>query len=378
MDSILVGSTSRFTFRKLSSGLLSALMLVSLPAAFAQTRATSYQFSPLAVALDGRDHTKIKALTEQSAYPIGVAVDDAGNAYLADQFTHTISKITSAGVVTTLAGTPGMAGAQDGSGSAARFNSPTGVAVDHAGNLYIADQNNHTIRKIDSAGVVSTFAGQAGQTGSTDGTGADARFYIPAGVAVDANGNVYVADLGNDTIRKITSEGITTTLAGTAGDSGFSNGTGRSARFLSPKGVAVDHAGNVYVADLGNEIVRKITSGGVVTTLAGTAGQPGLADGTGLAALFNSPISVAVDRTGNVFVTDSFNTIRRITANGTVNTVAATASARQIGPDAQLIYPSGVAVDATGNLYIADNGSNALHKGVPASQYADLPVTAAQ
>ena len=159
-----------------------------------------------------------------------------------------------------------------------------------------------------------TLAGTAGSFGSTDGTGSAARFYFPQGVAVDSAGNVFVADMFNDTIRKITSAGVVTTLAGLADSSGSTDGTGSAARFNFPTSVAVDSAGNVYVADTTNQTIRKVTSAGVVTTLAGSAGNAGSADGTGSAARFSGPHGVAVDTAGNIFVADRSNhTIRSST-----------------------------------------------------------------
>jgi hypothetical protein len=216
-------------------------------------------------------------------------------------------------VVTTLAGTAGSAGSADGVRSAARFHSPSGLAVDGAGNVYVADTGNNTVRKITSSGGVTTLAGAAGLFGSVDGTGSAARFSQPSGVAVDAAGTVYVADTGNNTIRKITSGGVVTTLAGAAGSGnpGAADGAGSIARFNGPQGVAVDGAGSVYVADGSNATIRKITSDGMVTTLAGTAGSLGVADGPGSAAQFNRPASVAVDAADNLYVADSVNnTIR--------------------------------------------------------------------
>ncbi len=189
-----------------------------------------------------------------------MAVDGAGNVFVADTWNHTIRKITPTGVVTTLAGTAGSSGSADGTGATARFNEPFGVAVDGAGNVFVADTWNHTIRKITPTGVVTTLAGTAGFVeGSADGTGAAARFNEPYGVAVDGAGNVFVADTDNNTIRKITPSGVVTTLAGTAGSSGSTDGTGAAARFYWPEGVAVDGAGNVFVADAVNYTIRKIT-----------------------------------------------------------------------------------------------------------------------
>jgi streptogramin lyase len=188
-----------------------------------------------------------------------VATDSAGNLYVADMDNSTIRKITPAGVVTTLAGSPGLDGSANGSGSSARFDSPYGVATDGAGNVYVADTFNFTIRKITPAGVVTTLAGSAGLYGSADGPGSTARFGVgPKGVATDSAGNVYVADTGNDTIRKITPAGLVTTLAGSATDfySGSADGIGIAARFNSPAGVATDSAGNLYVADTSNNKIR--------------------------------------------------------------------------------------------------------------------------
>jgi len=298
--------------------------------------------------------------------PTGVAVDSVDNVYVADQGNSTIRTVTAAGVVTTLAGTAGMPGSADGTGAVARFNSPAGVAVDSAGNVYVADRDNSTIRKVTTAGVVTTLAGAAG-TGSADGTGAAARFDLPNGVAVDGAGNVYVADQGNETIRKVTAAGVVTTLAGTAGMSGSVDGMGAAARFNVPSGVTVDSAGNLYVADLFNSTIRKVTAAGVVTTLAGTAGMAGSADGTGAAARFNQPIGVAVDSAGNVYVADPLNaTIRKVTADGVVTTLAGTAgmvgSADGTGAAARFNLPSGVAVDSAGNVYVADTFNSTIRK----------------
>jgi len=303
--------------------------------------------------------------------PEGVAVDAAGNVYVANTFDHTIGKITPAGVVSTLAGLAGRSGSADGTGSAARFAGPRGVVVDAAGTIYVADSGNHTIRTITPAGVVGTLAGLVGTVGSADGTGSAARFGNPYGVAIDVAGSVYVADQNNHTIRKVTPAGVVSTLAGLAGTSGSADGTASVARFVFPTGVAVDAAGNVYVADAGNETIRKITPAGAVSTLAGLAGSSGSTDGTGAAARFKNPNSVAVDAAGNVFVGDKQNyTIRRITPAGVVSTLAGLAgifgSADGTGSAARFLNPSGVAVDAGGNVYVADAGNSKIRKITPA------------
>ena len=251
------------------------------------------------------------------------------------------------------------------------------MAADTAGNVYVADISNSTIRKITPAGVVSTLAGLAGSSGSADGTGSAARFDFPASVAVDAAGNVYVADFSSSTIRKITPAGEVSTLAGLADNYGSADGTGSAARFLGPLGVAVDAGGNVYVADNNNHTIRKITPAGVVSTLAGLAESPGSTDGAGGAARFSFPQGVTVDAAGNVYVADRSNsTIRKITPAGDVSTVGGRAggfgSVDGAGGAAQFSFPSGIAVDGAGNLYVADSGNNTIRKGVPANPVLDL------
>ena len=298
--------------------------------------------------------------------PQSVAVDSSGNVYVADRYNYTIRKITSAGVVSTLAGSPGLTGSADGLGSAARFNAPQGVTVDSTGNVYVADTDNNTIRKITSAGVVSTLAGSPGLSGSTDGSGSAARFYYPQDVAVDSSGNVYVADTFNQTIRKIAAAGVVATLAGSPGLGGSADGTGIAARFIFPAGVAVDSSGNVYVADTNNCTIRTITSAGVVTTLAGSHGSIGSADGPGGAARFYYPYGVAVDLSGNVYVADTDNsTIRKVTTASVVTTLAGSPDSGSndgTGSAARFYYPFNVAVDSSGNIYVADSDNCTIRK----------------
>jgi uncharacterized protein YjiK len=314
-------------------------------------------------------------------FPLAVTVDGAGNVYVADTTNSTIRKVTPAGVVTTLAGIAGTLGSADGTGADARFGEPFGVTVDSAGNVYVADTDNNTLRKITPAGVVTTLAGTASMVGSADGTGAAARFRRPQAVAVDGAGNVYVADTSNATLRKVTPTGVVTTLAGTASMVGSADGTGAAARFNQPSGVAVDSAGNVYLTDRGNNTLRKVTPAGVVTTLAGTAGMAGSADGTGAAARFNQPIGVAVDSAGNVYVADrGSNTLRKVTPAGVVTTLAGTpntfGSQDGFGADARFHNPQGAAVDGTGNVYVADTGSSTLRKVTAAGVVTTLAGTA--
>ena len=252
-------------------------------------------------------------------FPNDVAVDGAGNLYVADTYNDDIRKVTPVGtnwVVSTIAGVAGTNGPADGTNSGARFNNPYGIALDGAGNLYVADTGNNTIRKVAPAGtnwVVSTIAGQAGPGGSADGTNATARFNGPAALAVDSTNNIYVADFGNNTIRKVTPMGtnwVVSTLAGLALASGSADGTNNNARFNQPQGIAVDAGGRLYVADSGNDTIRKLRPAGtnwIVTTLAGLAGATGSADGTGSAARFNSPDGIAIDSGGSAYVVDAGN-----------------------------------------------------------------------
>ena len=308
--------------------------------------------------------------------PYGVAVDGSGNVYVADTGGNRIRKIAPGGIVTTLAGSQ-TAGTADGTGTAARFQEPRGVATDVGGNVYVADYQNHAIRKITPAGVVTTLAGTTGSSGTADGTGAAARFREPQGIAVDSSGNVYVADSSNHTIRMITPGGVVTTIAGTAGLSGSANGTAvGTARFREPRGVSVDASGNVYVADYGNHAIRKI-AGGTVSTVAGAAGSAGSTDGTGTAARFYYPSSVSSDAAGNLLVADtSSNTVRAIDTAGVVTTLAGLAgrssSVDGTGSAARFEDPYTVAADGSGNLYVADATDHTVRKITPAGVVTTL------
>jgi len=309
-------------------------------------------------------------------FPSGVASDGAGNLYVADSANNTIRKIVVAtGATTTLAGSVGVAGSADGTGVAAQFYSPQGLASDGAGNLFVVDSVNNTIRKVAIAGgVVTTFAGSAVVAGSDDGIGAAARFRYPQGVASDGAGNLFVADSANHTIRRIViATGKVTTLAGLAGVAGGDDGTGATARFDFPQGATSDGAGNLFVADSGNHTIRKIViATGEVTTLAGTAGTAGSDDGTGAKARFNFPQGVTSDGAGNLLVADSGNTIRKVViATGAVTTLAGSAvlmgSDDGTGSGARFDYPEDVASDGAGNLFVADTNNHAIRKVVIAT-----------
>ncbi len=291
----------------------------------------------------------------------GIAADKSGNVYVTDETANVIWKISPEGVWSIFAGSSGVAGSANGTGTAATFREPKGIAIDGSGNFYVADMGNALIRKISPKGVVTTLAG-GGKGTAANGKGAAASFNTLTGIGVDKTGNVYVADYGSNMIRKITPGGVVTTLAGTEGVNGAANGTGKTASFSSINGIAVDPSGNVYVADKGNALVRKITSRGLVTTLAGALGTVkgqnlgGFADGTGTSALFHTPYGVAVDPSGSVYVADFWNnSIRKINPKGVVTTVAGSRPGAAGNSTASV--GTGVAVTSAGNGTTPANSS---------------------
>jgi sugar lactone lactonase YvrE len=337
--------------------------------------------------------------------PNGIAVNGAGALCVADMFNNTVREITpgvSGGVavwaVATIAGLAGGSGSADGAGTAAQFSNPYGMALDSAGNLYVADSGNNTIRQVApalSAGqtnwVVGTIAGSPENAGSADGTGSGALFSGPLGICVGGAGNLFVADGGNATIRQMTpsvsagqTNWVVSTIAGSPGIPGAVDGTGAVARFNGPTAIAAAGAGSLYVADGGNSIIRKMTSAvsagliqWTVATIAGSAGIAGSSDGTGSAARFNNPGGLALDDEGNLYVTDSSNnTIRKITptvsagqTNWVVTTLAGSpgiaGSADGTGSAAQFYSPSGIAVDKAGNVFVADFANSTIRKMRP-------------
>jgi hypothetical protein len=307
------------------------------------------------------------------SYPGSVRLDGAGNLFIADAGNNTIRKITRAGAVSTIAGLAGVAGNTDGIGTQARFSGPGGLAFDGSGNLFVTDSRNYVIRKITPDGTVTTFAGQAGSSGNTDGTGPAARFADPQNLATDSAGNVYVADGSGHTIRQITPAGVVTTIAGAPGVSGNVDGAGATARFNKPDAITVDASGNIYVADALNNLVRKITNG-VVSTLPGT---------------FNYPTGVAVATDGSVFVSSALNhAVYQISSAGAVTTVAGTPgySGSSDGPAvmnpygpvslgyAQFDHPSDMTIDANGVLYVTD-GYNDCVRRIVLGQLSGVSIT---
>jgi sugar lactone lactonase YvrE len=318
------------------------------------------------------------AATSASLYgPTGVALDASGNLYIADRSNQRIRKVDAAsGIITTVAGNgfSGFAG-DDGAATSASLNEPFGVALDASGNLYIADNYNHRIRMADAAsGIITTVVGNgfSGFAGD-DGAATSASLYFPTGVALDASGNLYIADPRTQRIRKVdAASGIITTVAGN-GVLGFAGdgGPATSANLASPSGVALDASGNLYIADIGNERIRKVdAASGIITTAAGS-GVLGFAgdDGAATSASLASPWGVALDASGNLYIADYFNhRIRKVDATtGIITTVAGNGTATFAGDggaatSANLNYPVGVAVDASGNLYIADFRNQRIRK----------------
>ena len=309
--------------------------------------------------------------------PAGIVISGGNALYVADDNNNTIRKLTLTGTnwtVSTFAGLVGVYGDADGAGSNARFHTPIGVAVDGTGNIYVADANNNEIRKITTGGTVSTFTGIS--TGSTDGPGTNALFWSTAAVALDAQGNVYVADYYNCTIRKIATNGVVSTIAGLAGNIGSADGTNNTARFYYPNDIALDSGGSLYVADAYNSTIRKITPVGtnwVTSTIAGQAEVYGEVDGVGSNAFFYVPAGIAVDANTNVFVSDNYGMVIRkvspVGTNWTVTTIAGLpfthGSSDGLGTNAMFYFPRGLAVDNASNVYVADSENNSVRKLSP-------------
>jgi sugar lactone lactonase YvrE len=331
MTSTSVGSTARRAALRIC-----ALVIATAVVALRSAAADAYYFSTFAgkvgrtgTADGAREHARLG----QAA---GVCVDDEGNVYIAEYYNNVVRKVSPAGIVETIAGLAGVdnTGANDGYGDLARFYYPAAVACDHDGNVYVADSRNHTIRRIDRNRIVTTVAGRAGQFGRVDGTGENARFFSPSGIAVGPQNELYVSDTESHTIRKISPGGVVTTLAG-SGTNGGADGIGRAAEFSFPAGVVVDGRGFLYVADRESSTIREISPEGVVTTVAGKAWETDRAgfsiDGVGSVARFSHPTGLAIDRHGVLYVADTVhNTIRKI-QNGVVSTIGGPAATEGLG-----------------------------------------------
>ncbi len=362
--------TSRFPGFLRRNLIVGIAILLACTAATAQTAISTLAGSSPAIAAGNVDATGTAA---RFSAPTSVAVDAAGNLYIADAANHKIRKVTSSGVVTTLAGS-GSQGSANGTGTAASFNFPQGLATDGA-NLYVADTFNHVIRKIViSSRVVTTLAGTTASSGTATGAVGVGRLNNPLGVAVSGT-DLYVADTSNHAIRKVViSSGVISNFAGTPGTSGSTDGTGIAAFFKNPGAIAAEGTTNLYVADTANHTIRKIViaGGGVVTTHAGTAGGVGGAvDSTGATASFKSPGGVVVSGT-NLFVADAGNnTIRTVgLITQIVSTIAGSSglvgNTDAIGSAARFQGPTGVGVNAAGTIYIADTNNHTIRAGTAA------------
>lgn len=322
----------------------------------AETRVSTFAGSGSVGSADGN------GIAASFNLPTVVTIDSFGNVFVVDRSNHKIRKITPNGDVTTFAGS-GFSGSADGIGTAASFRYPDGAVFDSQNNLFVSDQSNHKIRKITPDGTVTTFAG-SGTIGAANGIGTAASFYYPAGMAVDAVDNLYIADYGNNKIRKISPDGTVSTFAGT-GVAGSSDGNVSTAQFNGATGVCVDSFGNVFVADYYNNKIRKIDTSGEVSTFAGS-GTIGSADGIGNAASFHYPAIVAVDAANNLFITDEENhKIRKITTDRTVTTFAGNGTIGAtdgISTLAQFNFPTGVAVDNSNNVFVCDYSNHKIRK----------------
>jgi hypothetical protein len=362
------------------------LLLCSLwSASMANVRGQAYSFSTIA-GVAGLSGTADGTNSDARFYrPAGLALDGAGNIYVSDLYNHTIRKLAPTGtnwIVSTLAGLAGTLGSADGTNDEARFNRPSALVVDTVGNLFVTDNYNQTIRKLTPIGtnwVVSTVAGLAGVKGFADGTNSGARFYGPQAIAADGGNGLYVTDRLNYTVRGVKPVGtnwVVSTLAGSAGNiyGGFVDGTNGDAEFNLPFGIARHSGGNLYVADFGNNAIRRIAPIGpdwVTTTVAGFSGNTGANDGPASVAMFSSPNGIAVDAAENLYVVDQYNyTIRKVAPSGSswvVSTVAGVAlqagSADGTGTSARFYRPWGIVVDQAGNLFVADSFNNTIRKG---------------
>jgi uncharacterized protein (TIGR03437 family) len=316
--------------------------------------------------------------------PFGVLLDGEGNLYIADQLNHRVRKVAPDGTITTVAGNGTAGSVGDGeAATAAALNDPCGLAMDSSGNLYIADTGNSVIRKVTPTGTITKVAGTytAGYSGDYDPDKTDedngkatlAQLSHPIGLAFDAAGNLYIADTSNNRIRKVDTNGIITTVAGNGSTGSLGDGgKATDAPLYNPEGVALDGAGNLYIADTNNGMVRKVSADGIITTVAGT-GMFGYSGdgGPAAAASLNYPKSIALDGSGNMFIVDSYNSrLRMVASDGTIHTIAGDGRFGDQGDGgpatrARLRFPSALALDAAGRIYFSDTQNNRIRLLTP-------------
>ena len=310
------------------------------------------------------------AMAAEIYAPNGVCFDAFGNLYIADSGNNLIRKVSTSGIITTFAGNGTHVFSGDGGqATAAGIYGPTGVACDAAGNLYIADSYNFRVRKVTTSGIITTFAGNGTNAFSGDGGQAtDAGIFGPGGITFDATGNLYIADYDNSYIRKVTTAGIITTYAGN-GTSGYSGDGGQAtdAQIDGQYGITCDATGNLYIAEFDNAYIRKVSTSGIITTVAGNGIASYSGDGgQATAAGIYYPTFITCDISGNLYISDYGNArIRKVTTSGIITTVAGDSTAGYSGDGGQAIAaeiynPGGLTFDAVGNLYIADNGNNVI------------------
>jgi streptogramin lyase len=316
--------------------------------------------------------------------PQGIAVDDSGNVYIADENNNRIRKINTGGIISTIAGNGKQGFSGDGGNAlSAKLYNPSAVAVDDSGNVYIVDTFNSRIRKVNKMGIITTFAGGGTGTGTTyggyrgdGGPAIKAQLAYPSGVTVDDSGNVYIADTDDDCIRKVNRLGIISTVAGNI-NYGFSGdgGSATAATLLDPMGVILDKSGNMYIADHNNQRVRKVNTNNIISTFAGKGQSPDIGDGGQAIYAGLDPFAVEVDSVGNVYIADKYNNrIRKVNTNGIISTYVGNgyvdvntgggnySGDGGVGDSAELYYPAGIAIDKFGNLFIAEEGNNRIRK----------------
>jgi serine/threonine protein kinase, bacterial len=334
---------------------------------------STYKFETYSGSVDGFvDGDRKQALFRS---PEGITADEKGNLYITEYRSSIIRKIDSKGNVSILAGQPMKTGFADGKAKESLIDRPHGIAIDKKGNVFFCDMKNQLIRKIDNKGFVSTVAGEKGKAGMKDGVGKNAQFNQPEGIVVDSQGNLFVADTYNFTVRKIDKNNVVTTFAGVVGKAGYADGNSKNALFNMPIGIAIDKKDNLFVVDAiydsekqGNSIIRKIDAKGNVTTYAGVQGKSGHKDGKLQKSIFNKPVGISVANDGTIFVADTeADLIRMIDTKGNVTTVGGQYLIEKnrggIGDEAAFSDPQSLVVTSNATIFIADTFNNQIIVG---------------